>query len=140
MAGKLPAVRAVQGDCQSPLKTVEIPTSYVSPQCMTPGNPCLYLDQPIINRWCQPIESHVSPSNDSPTATSLGLFNSLAASSPQLSSVLLHVKHNSKSHECFDRCLIEAEVVFSRCMEILKAAAAAVLHNILGDGVVLLQV
>ena len=32
MAGKFPAFKAVQGDCQWPLKMIEIPTGHVSPQ------------------------------------------------------------------------------------------------------------
>ena len=42
-------------------KLVKIPTSHVSVTCIaTPGNPYLYLYQPIIQGWCQPIAGQVS--------------------------------------------------------------------------------
>ena len=42
----LPVVSAVLGDCQWPLKMLEIPTSHATPQSIAArGNPNLYLDQ-----------------------------------------------------------------------------------------------
>ena len=65
----LPAVRAVQGDCQWSL--INCGNSYRSPEptihCdLGRSNP--YFEQPITNRRCQPIVGHVSYPNDSPNA------------------------------------------------------------------------
>ena len=58
----LPAVRAMQGDCQWFIKTMEIPNGHTNPQ----------------KGRCQSIGSHVSSLTDSrPAATRLGLCSSL---------------------------------------------------------------
>ena len=57
----LPAVRAVQRDCQWPLKTMEIPTSHVSPQSILTEAILSYLDQPITKGWSPHLTSHWQP-------------------------------------------------------------------------------
>ena len=57
----LPAVRAVQGDCQLHLKNSRNSHWPHQPTIhCTWGNPNLNLDLPITKGWCQPIGSHVS--------------------------------------------------------------------------------
>ena len=51
----LPAIRAVQGDCQWHLKMAEIPTGHEATIHCDWGNLNLYLDQIITKRWCHPI-------------------------------------------------------------------------------------
>ena len=76
----LPAIRAMQGDCQWPWKMVEIPTGHVSPEFIaTEAFPNLYLDYPTTKGQHQPIGSHVPYPTDSPTATRLGLCSSLVS-------------------------------------------------------------
>ena len=69
----LPAVTAVQGGCQWPFKTVIIPTAHVSPACNALG-------QPTTQPATRPNGSHASHPTDSPIATRLRLWSSLAAS------------------------------------------------------------
>ena len=51
-------------------KSMEIITGHAGPQYRpyspTRKNPNLYLDQPIIKWWCEPIKDHVSYPNNSP--------------------------------------------------------------------------
>ena len=70
--------QTVQGDCLWLLTTVEILTDHVSPRFIaTQGNTNLCSDQPITKGCCQPIVCHASYLTDSPSATRLGLRNSL---------------------------------------------------------------
>ena len=64
----MPAIRAVQGDCQWPMKNAG--NSHLL------WNSNQYLDQPI-TKGCHPTGSRVSYPTDSPKATRLGLSNSL---------------------------------------------------------------
>ena len=77
----LPAVRAVQGDGQWPLKNgANSHRSHEIKFHCNWGNPSLYLKQPITKRWYQPIGGQVSYPTDIPYATRLGLCISLAVS------------------------------------------------------------
>ena len=38
------------------------------------SNPNLFLNQPIMKKWCQPIAGNASYPTSSPSATSLGLY------------------------------------------------------------------
>ena len=60
-------------------ETVGIPTDHVSSKYnVIWDNPDMYLHQPIKKGWFQPIGGLASYPIDSPNATRLGLFNSLA--------------------------------------------------------------
>ena len=62
----------------SSLRTVEMPTDHVTPECMAmQSNSNLYLDQSITNNWCQAITDTVSYPSDSLNAIRLGLRSSL---------------------------------------------------------------
>ena len=68
----LPAIRAVQGDCQWPLIMLEIPTCYMIPECVVTSITYIYIEQPITKGWCQWIGGHVSYPTGSPRTTRLG--------------------------------------------------------------------
>ena len=70
--------RTSRGDCQSPLKTMEIPTGHLSPQYLTTeAFSNLWLYQPITNGRYQPTGGHVPYTTDSLTTTRWGLCSSL---------------------------------------------------------------
>ena len=80
LAQHLPAVRAVQGDCQWPFKNGGNSHCSYRPRINCDwGIPNLYLDYPITKGWCQPIWGHVSYPTDSPISNMLRLCNSLAS-------------------------------------------------------------
>ena len=77
MAGKTPAIRAVQEDCQWPLNVVEIPTGHMSPQYIA-DYPESTADEVSLSLYLDhPIKGHVSFLTNNPRATKLGLWISL---------------------------------------------------------------
>ena len=77
----MPAVLAMQGDCQWPFENgANFHQSHKPTIHCNWGNPNLFLDQPITKGQCQPIRVHVSYHTDSPTASRPGLLSSLVES------------------------------------------------------------
>ena len=96
----LPAVKAVQGDCQ----WENVGNSHRSHEPTIHcdwGNPNLYLDQPITIGWCQPVGGHVSYLTDSPDATRLGLCSSLVVSKTAMDILLKQTWFSQGDVHCF---------------------------------------
>ena len=75
----LPGLRAVWGDCSSPLENGG--NSHMSPECIaTEACDNWYLDQPITKGWWQPITGHVSYCTATPIAI---IFNRLPKTDTQ---------------------------------------------------------
>ena len=78
MVGKLPAIRAVQGDYQYPLKNGGNSNMSCEPTMHNDlSNPNIYSKQLTRKGWHQQIGDHVSNPTDNPNATGLELLSSL---------------------------------------------------------------
>ena len=84
----LPAIRAVYGGCQWPLKNNgNFHWSCEPTMLFDGGNPNLYLDQAVTKGWCQPMRGRVSYPTASSIATRLRLCSSLPNCTSHLSPI-----------------------------------------------------
>ena len=83
------------------------------------GNPNLYLDQPIIKGWCQPIGSYVSYHTDSPITTRLGLCSRLRYSGLWTYWISSRNLSKLKYHEIslFHKISFSCQIVLKFCKE-----------------------
>ena len=135
-----------KGTVSGPWKMVKFSLSCEVTFYRSWGNSKLYFDQPITKGWCQPIGGDVSYPTDSPTATRLGLCNSLSHSWLWL----LHWAVHSPQISIFPAYQIQGFVTqllpfhltekcnFSRFTAIVKLPRFDTMSHILSIGVVLL--